>query len=81
MSGSVVYDHDSIEEIQSDVFMVRGSIKMNALMTITRNMAIVRHQGDLTLVDPIRLSASRATARDTWNDQARPASRIHAWRR
>jgi hypothetical protein len=55
---SRVYDHDPICEIQSDVFMVRGCIKMNALMTITRNMAIVRHAGELTLVDPIRLSSS-----------------------
>jgi hypothetical protein len=58
MSDSPVYDHDPIEEIQTDVFMVRGCIKMNPLMTITRNMAIVRHAGELTLVDPIRLSAA-----------------------
>ena len=51
-----IYPHDPIEEIQPDVFMVRGAIKLNALMTITRNMAIVRHQGELTLVDPLRLS-------------------------
>ncbi len=56
MSESRFYPHDPIEEIQPDVFMVRGSIKMNALMTITRNMAIVRHDGELTLVDPIRLA-------------------------
>jgi hypothetical protein len=57
MSHPPAYEHDPIEEIQPDVFMVRGSIKMNALMTITRNMAIVRHAGELTLVDPIRLSS------------------------
>lgn len=56
MTGSRVHAHDPIEEIQTDVFMVRGSIAMNALITITRNMAIVRHAGELTLVDPIRLS-------------------------
>lgn len=48
--------HDPIEEIFPDVFMVRGSVRMNALMSITRNMAIVRDGGDLTLVDPIRLN-------------------------
>jgi hypothetical protein len=58
MSESVVYPHDPIEAIQPDVFLVRGCIKMNALMTITRNMAIVRHAGELTLVDPIRLSTA-----------------------
>lgn len=49
------YPHDSIEEIISDVFMVRGTIRMNAMMRITRNMAAVRHNGELTLVNPIRL--------------------------
>ena len=58
MLDSPVYEHDPIEEIQTDVFMVRGCIKMNPLMTISRNMAIVRHAGELTLVDPLRLSAS-----------------------
>ncbi len=49
------YPHDPIEEIAADLFMVRGSIRMNALMRITRNMAIIRHQGELSLVNPIRL--------------------------
>ncbi|MFQ5418609.1 MAG: hypothetical protein ACE5FL_16395, partial [Myxococcota bacterium] len=31
------------------------SVRMNALTRITRNMAIVRHQGELNLVNPIRL--------------------------
>ncbi len=49
------YPHDSIEEIAPDVFMVRGTIRMNPLMRITRNMAIIRHEGELTLLNPIRL--------------------------
>jgi len=49
--------HDPIEEILPDVYMARGSVRMNALGRITRNMAIVRHEGELTLVDPIRLDA------------------------
>ena len=57
MSYAPAFPHDPIEAIAPDVFMARGSIKMNALMTITRNMAVVRHDGELTLVDPIRLSA------------------------
>ena len=51
MADAPAYAHDPIEEVQTDVFMVRGCIKMNALMTITRNMAIIRHAGELTLVD------------------------------
>ncbi len=52
-----VYPHDPVEEIAQDVFMVRGSIKMNALVRITRNMAVIRHDGELTLVNPIRLNS------------------------
>lgn len=58
MTNSTVYPHDPIEEIQPDVFMVRGEIGLNRLVVITRNMAIVRHDGELTLIDPIRLSPS-----------------------
>ncbi len=51
-----VYPHDPIEEVLPDVFMVRGSIRFNAFMRISRNMAILRHAGELTLVNPIRLN-------------------------
>ena len=36
--------------------MVRGAKQMSRLMRISRNMAIVRHEGELTLVNPIRLT-------------------------
>jgi hypothetical protein len=61
MAYPPVYPHDPIEPIADDVFMVRGSIRLNALMRITRNMAIVRHGGELTLIDPIRLDAAGET--------------------
>lgn len=48
--------HDPIEQIGTDVFMARGSVRMNPLIRLTRNMAIVRHAQDLTLVNPIRLN-------------------------
>ena len=57
MTYAPAYPHDPIEEVTTDIFMVRGSIKMNAVMRITRNMGIVRHNGELTLVNPIRLNA------------------------
>ena len=53
-----VYPHDPIEEIAQDVFMVRGSLKMNALLRISRNMAVIRHDSELTLVNPVRLHAA-----------------------
>lgn len=58
MTYAPVHPHDPIEEICPDLFMVRGSIQMNPLIRITRNMAIVRHEDELTLVDPIRLDSA-----------------------
>jgi len=55
MDHSRPFPHDPIEAIADDVFLVRGSIRLNPTIRITRNMAIVRHGGELTLVDPIRL--------------------------
>lgn len=64
-SGSVEYapasPHDSIEEIFPDIFMVRGSIRLNAMMRISRNMGVIRHGGELTLVNPVRLEAAEET--------------------
>ena len=53
-----VYPHDPIEEVAQDVFMVRGSLRMNALLRISRNMAVIRHDSELTLVNPVRLHAA-----------------------
>lgn len=56
MSFPRVRPHDPIEQIGDDVFMARGSVNLNPVIRFTRNMAIIRHQGALTLVNPIRLS-------------------------
>ncbi|MEE2777507.1 MAG: hypothetical protein VYE73_12195 [Acidobacteriota bacterium] len=56
MAFAPAYPHDPIEEITQDVYMARGSIRMNPVVRLTRNMAIVRHAGELTLVNPIRLN-------------------------
>ncbi|NNL84912.1 MAG: hypothetical protein HKP27_04625 [Myxococcales bacterium] len=56
MSDPPFYPHDPPEQIAEDVFMVRGSIRMNPLLRITRNMGIVRRDRELTLINPIRLS-------------------------
>lgn len=48
--------HDPIAEIGEDVFMARGSLRMGPILRISRNMAIVRRGGELTLVNPIRLN-------------------------
>ncbi len=51
----MIYPHGDIETLGADIFAVRGSIKLNPFMRISRNMAIVREGNELTLVNPIRL--------------------------
>lgn len=51
-----VFPHGNVEEITDDVFMLRGSIRMNALVRITRNMAIIRSGDELSLINPVRVS-------------------------
>ena len=50
--------HGAITDIGDDLYLVRGSIQMSALLRITRNMAIVREGESLTLINPIRLDAA-----------------------
>lgn len=58
MSFAPVYPHGSPQQIADDVFVVRGSIKLNPLVRISRNMVVVRHAGELTLVNPVRMNDS-----------------------
>jgi len=50
------YPHDDVLEIAHDVFAVRGSLSMNPLVRISRNMTVVRHAGELSLINPVRLN-------------------------
>lgn len=56
MSFPPACPHGAVEKIADDIYMVRGSIKMNPLIRITRNMAIVVQDGEVTLVNPVRLN-------------------------
>ena len=56
MSYAAVCPHDPLQQVRDNIFIARGSIRINPLVRITRNMVILRHEGELTLVDPIRLS-------------------------
>ena len=51
----MIYPHGDIESLGADIFAVRGSIRINLLMRISRNMGIVRDGSELTLVNPIQL--------------------------
>ena len=55
MTYPPAYPHDPIVEIAPEIFLVRGSIALNRFLRITRNMVIIRHKKELTLVNPIRL--------------------------
>lgn len=56
MAFAPAYPHGNPQPIADDVFVVRGSIKMNPIIRISRNMVVIRHGGELTLVNPVRLS-------------------------
>ena len=48
--------HDPPKQIADDVFVVYGKIKANAVISFTRNMTIVRDNGELTLINPVRMN-------------------------
>lgn len=50
------FPHDRLEAVADEVFIVRGSLRLNALLRISRTMTVVRQRGELTLLNPIRLS-------------------------
>ena len=47
--------HGAIEVITPRLHIVRGSMRMNPIVRISRNMAVLRDDDGLTLVNPIRL--------------------------
>ncbi|NPU10784.1 hypothetical protein HL666_08430 [Bradyrhizobium sp. 83002] len=48
--------HDPIAQIGPDLFCTRGTIPINPLVTISRNMTIIRRGNALTLVNSVRLA-------------------------
>lgn len=50
--------HGSIDEIFPDVFLVRGTFRMGPLLSIRRNMVVLREEGALTILNAVRLSAA-----------------------
>lgn len=47
--------HAPLEKVLDDVYFLHGSIRMAPGMRINRNMVVFRHDGELTLVNPVRL--------------------------
>lgn len=50
------YPHDPIKELFPDVYLLHGSIRMGPGMRMNRNMLILRQDGQLTLINPVRMS-------------------------
>ena len=48
--------HGPIEDVFPNIFMVTGDISLGRGFRIKRNMVILRHDGDLTLVNSVRLT-------------------------
>ena len=53
-----VCPHGDVEEIAADIFMVRGSMKMNPVLRISRNMGIIRNGDEISLINPVRLDSN-----------------------
>jgi hypothetical protein len=49
--------HDPPVELVSDAFFVQSSIQMARGMRINRNMVVLREDGELALLNPVRLTA------------------------
>ena len=49
--------HGPIEPLTERVYAVRGGVRIKRVLRISRNMAIVRDNAELTLVNPVRLDA------------------------
>jgi hypothetical protein len=50
-----VQPHGALAEVFPDVFVVRGTFPMAPLMSITRNMTVVRRGGELAILNAVRL--------------------------
>ena len=55
MTHPLAQNQDPIEQIGDDLFVVHGSVMMLPMVRITRNMTVVRHAGELTLINAVRL--------------------------
>jgi hypothetical protein len=55
MNYPAVLPHDPPKQLAEDLFVVHGCVKPNAVVRFTRNMTVVRDQGQLTLINPVRM--------------------------
>lgn len=51
------FPHEPIEEMFPDIFLVHGSIRLGPGMRMNRNMVVLKQDGELTIISPVRLTA------------------------
>jgi hypothetical protein len=56
------WPHGPLQELFEDVFWVQGSFVAGPAIRFSRNMVVLRQDGALTLVNPVRLSADGEAA-------------------
>jgi hypothetical protein len=59
-----VQPHGSLEAIFEDAWYVTGSVVFKPLLRLPRNMVILRHGGELTVINSVRLDAEGESALD-----------------
>jgi hypothetical protein len=57
-----VQPHGALQPIQPDVWFVTGSVPFKPLVRLARNMVVLRHAGELTLVNSVRLDEAGMAA-------------------
>jgi hypothetical protein len=62
--------HDPPQQLAEDLFVVQGCVKPNAMARFTRNMTIVRENGKLTLINPVRVDEAGLASLETLGDIA-----------
>ncbi len=68
MSFPEATPHDLPLQIAEDLFVVYGSIQAGDSQRFTRNMAIVRHGSDLTLINAVRMNEAGLKELDALGD-------------
>ncbi len=57
-----VMPHGSLQPIISDAWFLTGSVQFKPLVRLGRNMVVLRHEGELTVINSVRLDAAGEAA-------------------
>ena len=65
-----VLPHDAPKQIAGDLFVVHGCVRLNPVIRFTRNMLVIRDQGQLTLINPVRMDDAGLSGLEALGDVA-----------